>query len=213
MPSTEINPTTMFKLSYGLFVLTARDGAKDNGCIINTATQLTSSPLLVSIAVNKENYTRDMLMRTGEFNLSVLTVSALFGVFERFGFHSGKDTDKFAGYGDEPRTANGIRYLTASVNGVISARVTDTHDCGTHILFISEVTGASVLSAEPSMTYQYYFDNIKPKPRLPKEHRSGFICKICAHIYESDTLPSDYICPVCKHGAPDFEKIKPDISI
>ena len=201
--------TALFKVGYGLYVLTAREEEKDNGCIVNTAAQLTATPLCVSVAVNKSNHTCGMIMRTGEFNVSILTESAPFGVFERFGFHSGKDTDKFAGYNgnDEARTANWVRYLTGNVNGVISAKVTHAHDYGTHMLFIAEVTQAFVLSNEPSATYQYYFANIKPKPQAPKEHKDGFVCKICGYVYEGDTLPDDYICPLCKHGAADFEKI------
>ena len=201
-----IDPVTMFKLSYGLFVLIAREDEKDNGCIVNTATQLTDTPLLISIAVNKTNHTCGMIMRTGEFNISILAESTPFNVFERLGFQSGKTTDKFAGYSDENRTANGLRYLTGHTNGAISAKVTYIHDCDTHMLFIAEVTRAFVLSNEPSVTYQYYFDHIKPKPIMPKGQRNGFICKICGYFYEGDDLPCDIICPLCKHGAADFEK-------
>jgi flavorubredoxin/flavin reductase (DIM6/NTAB) family NADH-FMN oxidoreductase RutF/rubredoxin len=202
-----VDPQTMFKLSYGLFVLTARDGSKDNGCIINTVMQVTASPVRVSIAVNKANYTHDMIMKTGGFNVSILSESAPFRMFEQFGFHSGKDTDKFAACPWDSRTANGLRYVPEHTNGVISAKVTERFDCGTHTLFIADVTEAFTLSGENSVTYQYYFDHIKPKPQAPKEDIKGFICKICGYVYEGDVLPGDFICPLCKHGADDFDKL------
>ena len=202
-----IDPGTMFKLSYGLFVLTAKDGDKDNGCIINTATQITSSPMRISIAVNKSNFTHDMILRTGEFNLSILSESVPFHIFEQFGFQSGKETDKFAGCDYNTRTENGIRYIPEYTNGIISAKVTESFDYGTHTLFIADITQAFVLSGDPSVTYQYYFDNIKPKPQPPKELKKGFVCKICGYVYEGDSLPDDFICPLCKHGAEDFEPV------
>ena len=207
-PSSPIDRATMFKLSYGLFILTVNDGIKDNGCVINTAVQITDSPLRVSIAVNKANYSHDIVSKTGAFNVSVLTESTAFRIFEQFGFHSGRDTDKFASWDDDARTSNGIRYLTKHTNAVISARVTDSFDFGSHSLFVSEVTEAIVLSQEPSVTYQYYFDHIKPKPQAPesKGQQKGFVCKICGFVYEGDTLPDDFICPRCKHGASDFER-------
>ncbi|MDR0196613.1 MAG: flavin reductase [Oscillospiraceae bacterium] len=201
-----INPAVMFKLSYGLYVLTARDGNKDNGCIINTVTQITASPIMVSIAVNKSNYTNDIISKTGEFNVSVLSESVPFSVFERFGFAWGRDTDKFAGCA-QFRSANGIRYVPEHANAVISAKVVETKDCGSHNLYLAEVTQTIPLSEEPSVTYQYYFDNIKPKPPLPKEKKKGFVCKICGYIHEGDELPADFVCPLCKHGAQDFERI------
>ncbi|MCL2084510.1 MAG: flavin reductase [Oscillospiraceae bacterium] len=200
-----IDLSAMFKISYGLFVLTARDGDKDNGCIINTAAQLTVSPLLISVTVHKANLTHDMILKTGEYTLSTLTESVPFRVFEHFGFNSGKDIDKFADCGYEGRMANGIRYLPEYTNGAISAKVTEAHDYGTHTLFVAEVTQAVVLSGEPSVTYQYYFDHIKPKPPAAAEHKKGFVCKICGYLYEGDVMPGDFICPLCKHGAEDFE--------
>ena len=205
--SNAIESGTMFKLTYGLFVLTAKDGEKDNGCIINTATQLTSAPMRISIAVNKSNLTHDMILKTGEFNISILAESTPFRIFEQFGFHSGKETDKFDGCGYDVRTANGIRYVPEYTNGVISAKVTESYDYGTHTLFIAEITQAFTLSGEPSVSYQYYFDHIKPKPQSQKEKKKGFICKICGYVYEGETLPEDFICPLCKHGAEDFEPI------
>ncbi|MBO5279361.1 MAG: flavin reductase [Lachnospiraceae bacterium] len=195
----------MFKLSYGLFVLTAKEGTKDNGCIINTAIQITTSPNRVIIAVNKANYTHDMIMNTGEFNVSVLSEEVPFAVFERFGFQSGRTADKFAGFEKTARSSNGILYLTEYANAVISAKVVKTEDWGSHTVFVAEVTDAQVLSSVPSVTYQYYFDNIKPKPQ--EEKKKGFVCKICGYVYEGDTLPADFVCPVCKHGAEDFEPL------
>jgi flavin reductase (DIM6/NTAB) family NADH-FMN oxidoreductase RutF/flavodoxin len=205
-PNT-VDPAAMFKLSYGLFVLTARDGNKDNGCIINTVMQITVTPVKITIGVNKANYTHDMILKTGKFNVSVLSEKAPFSIFQQFGFHSGKDTDKFAGSGEASRTTNGVRYLSEWTNGVISAEVKETVDCGTHTLFIAEVTQAFSLSRDASVTYQYYFDNIKPKPQPPKGNKKGFVCKICGYVHEGDTLPDDFICPLCKHGAADFEPI------
>ena len=201
-----IDMSTMFKLSYGLFVLTARDGEKDNGCIINTVIQVTESPLRIALAVNKANFTHDMVLKTGELNVSVLSESAPFSLFKRFGFQSGKEADKFEGSGYTARAANGIRYIPEAVNGVISAGVTEVLDCGTHTLFIAEVTGAFTLSGDKSLTYQYYFDNIKPKPQPRKEQAAGYVCRICGYVYEGDTIPDDFICPLCKHGVADFDK-------
>ena len=199
-----IDPNAMFKFSYGLFVLTARDGNKDNGCIINTAIQITVSPLRVAIAVNKANYTHDMILKTGAFNISILDETAPFRIFQQFGFSSGKDTDKFANSAYNDRAANGIRYVGEHVNSMIAGKVTASYDYGTHTIFIADVTQSIVLSNEKSATYQYYFDNIKPKPQQQKETKKGYICKICGYFHEGE-LPSDFICPLCKHGASDFE--------
>ncbi len=197
-----IDNTTLFKLSYGLFVLSAKEGVKDNGCIINTAIQITDSPKRISVTVNKQNLTHDMILKTGEFNLSILTESTPFDVFKHFGFASGRDTDKFTG---EPlRTSNGIAYVGGYSNGVISGKVIDTIDVGTHTVFIAEVTEAQVLSDKKSVTYEYYFAHIKPKPEKKK---NGFVCKICGYVYEGEELPPDFICPLCKHGADDFEPL------
>jgi flavin reductase (DIM6/NTAB) family NADH-FMN oxidoreductase RutF len=205
-PSTNIDQGAMFKLSYGLFVLSAKEGDKDNGCIVNTVTQITASPLRISVAVNKANFTREMILNTGEFNVSILTESAPFRIFENFGFHSGRDTDKFASFANKTRAANGILYLNDHANAIISAKVTESIDYETHTLFIADVTQAFVITSEPSVTYQYYFDHIKPKPQAPKEGKKGFVCKICGYVFEGENLPADFICPLCKHGAEDFEK-------
>ena len=201
-----MDPAAFFKLSYGLFVLTAREGEKDNGCIINTAQLLTDTPKRITIAVNKQNLTHDMILRTGVFNVSVLTEKVPFKVFQHFGFQSGRDTDKFAGW-EGPRSANGLCYLPEYTNALLSGRVISTADYGTHTLFVAEVTEARILSEEPSVTYSYYFQHIKPKPQPQAEQKKGFVCKICGYVYEGDTLPEDFICPLCKHGAEDFEPL------
>lgn len=199
-----IEKTATFKLSYGLFVLTARDGEKDNGCIINTVQQVTDTPFKISVTVNKNNYTHDMIKKTGVFNVSVLTQSVPFSVFQHYGFKSGRDTDKITG-DSMPRSENGVVYLSSFSNALISGRVVDEVDCGTHTLFIAEVTEAQTLSDEKSVTYQYYFDNIKPKPQ--PEKKKGYVCQICGYVYEGDELPEDFICPVCKHGADAFKPL------
>ena len=206
---TFIDPISMQKFSYGLFVLTAQADGKDNGCIINTAAQLTDTPKRINIAVNKANHTHDMIMETGLFNISILSQKAPFDIFKRFGFQSGRDVNKFDGYeGNFSRSANGLTYVTEGTNAFISAKVIATHDYGTHTLFVAEVTEGTVLSQDPSVTYAYYFEHIKPKPQ-PKieEKKTGWVCKICGYIYEGDPLPEDFICPLCKHGAEDFEKL------
>ncbi len=199
----EINNNSMFKISYGLFVLTANDG-KDNGCIVNTVQQITQEPLKLAVAVNKINYTHDQIKKTGEFNVSVLCESVPFSTIERFGFASGREVDKFADLADTARTENGILYITKDTNAVISGKVVEEVDCGTHTLFVADVVEAKVLSDAPSVTYQYYFDHIKPKPEAKKK---GYVCKICGYVYEGDPLPDDFICPLCKHPASDFEPI------
>lgn len=196
--------TAMFKLSYGLYVLTAKD-EKDNGCIINTAIQVTNTPNRISVTVNKENYTHDMIAKTKEFNISILDESSEFGIFEHFGFQSGRNTDKFLNPDMLPRAKNGIVYIAAGTNAYISGKVTEEIDLGTHTMFIADVTDAENLSDIPSVTYDYYHKNIKPKPQ--KQEKKGWICKICGYVHEDENLPEDFICPICKHGAADFEKM------
>lgn len=194
----------MNKLSYGLFVLTAKDEKKDNGCIINTAAQVTTSPNRIIVTVNKDNYTHDMIVKTKEFNISILDESAVFDTFKHFGFQSGRDTDKFVEV-TYARAENGIAYLTKECNGYISGKVVDMVDLGTHTLFIADVTGGEVLSENASATYAYYHAHIKPSAK-PVE-KKGYICTICGYIYEGDSLPADFICPICKHGAEDFKPL------
>lgn len=200
-----IQNEAMFKLSYGLFVLTAKEGDKDNGCIINTAMQITDKPLQIAVCVNKSNFTHDMIIKSREFNLSVLSEKANFEIFKRFGFSSGRDTDKFSDYSNIKRSENGVLYVTETVNAFMSAKVTSVVDCGTHSMFVAEITEAQVLNDDKSVTYEYYFANIKPKPEKKKK---GFVCKICGYVYEGETLPEDFICPLCKHPASDFEELK-----
>lgn len=194
----------MYQLTYGLFVLSAKDGEKDNGCIINTAGQVTTTPNRITIVVNKANYTHDMIRKTGEFNLSMLDETAPFAIFERFGFQSGREVDKLHGFEVE-RAANDIFYLKEHASAFLAGKVVQEFDLGTHTLFLADVTDGEVLSEQPSVTYAYYQNNIKPKPQAEK--KTGYRCVICGYIYEGDPLPEDFICPICKHGASDFEKI------
>ncbi len=210
-----MNENTMYKLSYGLFVLTARDGEKDNGCIINTAGQVTSTPNRISIAVNKGNFTTDMILKTNQFNLSILSEEAEFELVKRFGFQSGRDANKFAGYTHMERSENGVYYVKEGTNGFISGNVIQTIDVGTHMLFIADVMDMEILSDCPSATYAYYHANIKPKPENKKtenredsEKKTVWRCKICGYEYVGEELPKDYICPICKHPASDFEKVE-----
>ena len=199
----------MYKLSYGLFVLTAREAEKDNGCIINTAIQAASTPNQLSICVNKANYTHDMISRTGEFTVSIISQKASFDLFKHFGFQSGKDVNKFDGYDGWKRASNGIAYITEGTNAWIGAKVEQTVDLGTHTLFIASVEDMDVLSNDPSATYAYYHSSIKPKPQETKPSgKVGWRCKICGYVYEGEELPSDFVCPWCKHPASDFEKIE-----
>ena len=202
------DPKAMFKLSYGLFVLSARQDGKDNGCIINTVTQITDEPKRVALAVQQRNLTHDMIRDTGEFNVSVLSEEAEFSLFQRFGFQSGRNVDKLVGFADYERSDNGLIYLTKQANALISGRVTAATDYGTHTLFVADVTDLRVLSEVPSATYAYYFANIKPKPETTAKKVKGYRCKICGYVYEGDTLPADFICPWCGHPASDFEPIE-----
>lgn len=202
-----VDANALFKLSYGLFVVTAREGEKDNGCIVNTVCQVTDIPKSISLVVNKANLTHDMIVTTKQFNISVLTQDAPMRVFEQFGFQSGRNVDKFADCESCTRTENGLLSVPKYANAVLSARVTSMQDCGTHTLFLAEVTQAQVLSNAPSVTYAYYFAHIKPKPQPPEEGKKGWVCKICGYVYEGDPLPADFICPLCKHGAEDFERL------
>ena len=193
----------MFKISYGLYVLTAKDGEKSNGCIINTLEQVTTTPNKVTIAVNKNNFTHDMIVKTKKFNVSILSENVKFDTFKHFGFQSGRDVDKFADYPMET-SSNGLPYITEGSNGFISASVISTVDLGTHTLFVADVTDGKVLSEDNSVTYDYYHKHIK---EAPAKASKGWVCKICGYVYEGDELPPDFICPICKHGAADFEKL------
>ena len=194
----------LFNIGYGLYVVTTKDN-NDNGCIINTVMQVTSDPCQIAIAVNKRNLTQQMISRTRKFNLSVLSEQASFDIFKHFGYQSGRDVDKFANLSDVKRSSNGLYYITQGTNSYMSAYVQQEIDLGTHSLFIGQLVAAEMLNEVPTMSYDFYQKNIKPKPQ--NENKKGWRCKICGYIYEGENLPQDYICPVCKHGAADFEKI------
>ncbi len=202
-----MNYDALQKISYGLYVLTAFDGEKHNGCIINTAIQQTATePVMFSVTVNKSNLTHDMIIKSGKFNISVLDKSADFEIFKHFGFQSGREVEKISSYNNIAYSDNGIAYLTKNVNAVISVNVVNTVDINTHTIFIGEITDCVVLSDIPSVTYEYYHKNIKPKAQQKKE-TTGWKCKICGYVHSDEYLPEDFICPICKHGAVDFEKI------
>ena len=192
----------LYNIPYGLYVLTAKD-EKDNGCIINTLQQVTSTPEKISITINKDNYTTQMIEKTGVFNVSILDESVTFDLVKRFGFASGRDSDKFSGFEGFDRAVNGIAYITEHANSYLSAKVVAKYDVGTHITFVAEVVEDVVLKATKSVTYEYYLNNIKPKPQESK--KASYVCKICGYVHEGDSLPEDFICPICKHGAADFE--------
>ncbi len=205
-----IDNKAIFNISYGLFVLVARQGEKDNACIINVAQQVTSEPLQLMICVNKQNLTHDMILRTLKFNLCPLSEEATMKPFQHFGFQSGHDVNKFAECETELRTENGLLYLPKFINSVISCVVTKSIDLGTHTLFIARVMEAKVLTDSPSITYAYYQQHIKPKPEAPKTEggKKKWVCEVCGYVYEGDELPADYICPWCKHPASDFKPLE-----
>ena len=202
-----IENSAMYKISYGLFMLTTTDGEKQNGCIVNTVSMLTDNPKRIVVFVNKANYSEELLRKTGIFNVSVLTESAPFELFKQFGFVSGRDKDKFEG-GMYETSENGLYYLPKHANAVLSGKVVDYYDYGTHTLFVAEVTEAKVLNDEKSVTYEYYQANIKQKPQVAPTPAQGekWICKICGYVHEGE-LPDDFICPWCKHPASDFERM------
>ncbi len=193
------------KISYGLYILTTSFEGKDNGCIINTVSQVALNPDKIMISVNKSSYTGELIKKSGIFNLSVLTEEAPFSEFQHFGFSSGRDKDKFENKENIFRSSNGVYVVPRYANSFICASVTDTLDLGTHTLFIADVTEQTVLTDEPSITYGYYHANTKPKPQENK--KSGFRCNICGYVYEGDDIPEDFICPICKHGVSDFVRI------
>ncbi len=194
----------LFNIGYGLYVVTCNDG-KDNGLIVNTVSQITNSPNRVAVAINKQNYSHHIIKQTGKMNVNCLSVDAPFKVFEDFGFQSGRNVDKFEGYA-KLRSDNGLVFLNKYINSFFSLNVEEYVDVGTHGLFICTIGESRVISSLDTMTYSYYHANVKPKPET--EGKSGYVCKICGYIYEGDTLPDDIVCPLCKHGASDFEKIK-----
>ena len=196
--------SALFNIGYGLYVVTCNDGKKDNGLIVNTVTQLTNTPNRVAVTINKENYSHHIIKQTGVMNVNCLSVDTPFAVFEKFGFQSGRNVDKFEG--SEPlRSDNGLIFLPRNINSFMSLKVESYVDLDTHGMFICSVTEARVISDRETMSYTYYLENVKPKPQT--EGKKGYVCKICGYVYEGDTLPDDFICPLCKHGASDFEPI------
>ena len=196
--------TALFNIGYGLYVVTSNDGKRDNGLIVNAVTQVTNSPNRIAVTINKQNYSHEVIKATGKMNINCLSTDAPFSVFEAFGFRSGRDTDKFENctplYSD-----NGLVFLPKYINSFMSLKVEQYIDLDTHGMFICSVTEARVVSEKETMTYTYYQNNVKPKPQ--SEGKKGLVCKVCGYIYEGDVLPDDYICPLCKHGAADFEPI------
>ena len=197
--------TALFRIGYGLYVVTSNDGKKDNGLIVNTVTQVSDNPNRVAVNINKANYSHHVIKQTGILNVNCLSVEAPFSVFQNFGFQSGRVADKFAGWA-EVRSDNGLRMLPKYINAVFSLKVEQYVDLGTHGMFICSVTEARVMSDKDTMTYTYYQNYVKPKPKT--EGKKGFVCKVCGYIYEGDVLPDDFVCPLCKHGAIDFEPIQ-----
>lgn len=196
--------TALFRIGYGLYVVTSHDGVRDNGLIVNTVTQVTNTPNRVAVTINKSNYSHDVIRRTGIMNINCLSTDAPFHVFENFGFQSGRDADKFADL--EPlRSDNGLAFLPHYINAFMSLEVEQYVDLDTHGMFICHITEARVISSVETMSYTYYQNYVKPKPEAAG--KKGFVCKVCGYIYEGDTLPEDYICPLCKHGAADFEPL------
>ena len=211
-----IDKKALYALTYGLFVLTAKEGEKDNGCIVNTVQMLTSDPTRVVVFVNKSNYTEGMIARTGEFNVSILQKDTPFALFKNFGFSSGKDVDKFAGR-VYPRSENGLYYIYENSNAMLSCKVVGMHDYGTHTLFVGEVVEAKTLSSQKSLSYETYLTEVKPQTKpAPKASAEKavesapavekWVCKVCGYVHEGP-LPEDFICPWCKHPASDFERV------
>lgn len=197
--------TALFKIGYGLYVVTSNDGRKDNGLIVNAVSQVTDSPNRVAVTINKANYSHHVIKQTGKMNLNCLSVEAPFKVFENFGFHSGRSVDKFENW-ESYRSDNGLVFLPHYINAFMSLEVEQYIDLDSHGMFICRVTEARVINDKETMTYTYYLENVKPKPET--EGKKGFVCKICGYVYEGDELPEDFICPLCKHGAADFEPIE-----
>ena len=197
--------SALFKIGYGLYVVTCHDGKQDNGLIVNTVTQVTDNPNRIAVNINKQNYSHHVIKQTGKLNVNCLSVDAPFSIFERFGFQSGRTVNKFDGF--EPlHSDNGLAFLPRYINAFMSLEVESYVDLQTHGMFICKVTEARVISDAETMTYTYYQNNVKPKPQT--EGKKGFVCKICGYVYEGDVLPDDFICPLCKHGAVDFEPIQ-----
>ena len=197
--------SALFNIGYGLYVVTSNDGKKDNGLIVNTVSQVTNSPNRIAVTINKDNYSHHVIKQTGKMNINCLSVDAPFSVFENFGFRSGRNADKFESI-TPLRSDNGLAFLPRYINSFMSLKVEQYVDLDSHGMFICSITEARVISDSETMTYTYYQKNVKPKPQT--EGKKGFVCKICGYVYEGDELPEDFVCPLCKHGAADFEPIK-----
>ncbi|MBQ3754597.1 MAG: flavin reductase [Clostridia bacterium] len=195
----------LFNIGYGLYVVTSNDGEKDNGLIVNAVTQVTNTPSRVAVTINKQNYSHHVIKQTGVMNVNCLSIEAPFSVFECFGFRSGRNVDKFEGQDDIIHSANGLAVLPRYINSYMSLKVDEYLDLGTHGMFICSVTEARVINNVETMTYTYYQKNVKPKPQT--EGKKGYVCKVCGYVYEGDELPEDFVCPLCTHGAADFEKL------
>ena len=205
MSEIKKNMKALFNIGYGLYVVTSNDGKKDNGLIVNTVMQVTSTPERVAVTINKSNYSHDVIKNSGIMNVNCLSVDAPFKVFEAFGFVSGRDADKFKDY-TPIHSSNGLAVLPEYINSYMSLSVEQYIDLGTHGMFICSISEAEVISDKETMTYSYYHKNVKPKPTAPK--KKGYICTICGYIHDEEELPADFVCPLCKHGASDFEEIK-----
>ncbi|MCR4904007.1 MAG: flavin reductase, partial [Butyrivibrio sp.] len=197
--------SALFKIGYGLYVVTSNDGKRDNGLIVNTVTQVSENPTRIAVGINKNNYSCETIEKTKKLNVNVLSEKVVFSVFQRFGFQSGRDVDKFEGI-EVNRTDNGLPFLKHYINAVISLEVDNMIDMVSHTLFICEIKEMRLISDDRTVTYTYYQENVKPKPAT--QGKKGWVCKVCGFIYEGEELPPDYICPICKHGVADFEKIQ-----
>ncbi len=207
-----IDNKTLYNIGYGLYVITTHDGVKHNGMICNTVIQLTSTPLVVGVTINKSNYTCDIIQSNGVMNVNLLTESAPFSLFEKYGFASGRDVNKFENT-VYTLSENGLAVLNEYINSYMSLKVKQSIDLGTHVMFVCDVTEAEVITNEPSMTYAYYHKNVKPKPAAKSNPATddaprGYMCKICGYVYEGHPLPDDFVCPLCKHPASDFEPVE-----
>ena len=197
--------SVLFKIGYGLYVVTCNDGNKDNGLIINTVMQVTNEPAKIGVAINKNNYSSDVISKMKKMNVNILNTDAPFALFERFGFQSGRDVNKFDGY-DYDHSKNGLAVLNKYINSYISISVVDVIDLETHYFFIGNIEEAKVINDKETMSYDYYQKNVKPKPQMKKE-KNQYVCLVCGYVYEGDELPEDFVCPLCKHDASAFEKI------
>lgn len=200
-----MNPKALYNITYGLYLLSVRSYGQDNACIVNTAAQVASEPLMIAVSVSKANRTHQMIMESGRFNISALTVDTPFSLFKRFGMQSGRDVNKFYGFEDAVRAENGIYRLSRYANAFLSLKLVRTVDLGSHTMFLAELEDAQVLSDEPCCTYGYYQRNIKEMP--DKVKKTSWVCRVCGHVHEGEELPEGYICPVCKHGREDFERV------